>query len=254
MKTINHYNIVSPYFIEPAMYNLLAFRDEHAFNKTVHEGGVDINAVDRYGYTPLMRGLVVGRLKVSHWLLAAGADTSVIAPDGHNALSLAYTYRRMELVALLEAAGATFNPDADFQPRALWEAFRHDSPELLELLMKRGTTQNDNSPLLLRAVAMKARHCVNFLLKQGSNPDETDTDETPLQMAASMLDYNIMGSLIAAGADTKVRTAKGKSLTDIVNGVSVDSAGDLEDLSDEDLEDLRESCLDVLPFDEDEDE
>lgn len=246
MRIINYPNTVDPYFIEPAMYNLLAFRDERAFNKAVHEGGVDINAVDRYGYTPLMRGLVVGRLKVSRWLLASRADTSVIAPDGHNALSLAYTYSRMELVALLEAVGATFNADAGFQPKALEDALLHDSPELLEFLMQRGAVQNGSHPLLLRAVDERAHSCVDFLLEQGANPNETDTDETPLQMAASMLDCDIMNSLINAGADTNVRTAKGASLLDIVK------TANLEDLSREEMESRRELCLDLLPSDDNE--
>lgn len=207
---------------------------------------MDINAVDRYGYTPLMRGLVVGRLKVSRWLLAAGADTSVIAPDGHNALSLAYTYSRMELVALLEAAGATFNADAGFQPKALEDALRHDSLELLDFLMKRGTAQNGSHPLLLQAVEEGALDCVDFLLEQGANPDETDTDESPLQMAASMLDCDIMNSLINAGADTNVRTAKGASLLDIVKTANPDSLGI------EEMERRREWCLDLLPSDDNE--
>ena len=68
--------------------------------------GVDPDAADEDGWTPLMHAVAIGPLEAVDALLSAGAGPDARSEDGETALSLAVEERRPEVVERLVAAGA----------------------------------------------------------------------------------------------------------------------------------------------------
>lgn len=240
-------------YIGANAYRFLSCLNKRSLEARVSATGDAVNAVDPYGYTPLMRALVIGRLRIADWLLDAGAATGIIALDGQNALSLAYTYNRSEIASRLEAAGASINPDPAFRPRAVREALRHDGYRILDTLMEQGVDlrsllQEGEAPLVMQAAEHGSYACIDSLVEHGYDPDETNSEYTPLQVAAQQLDPDVMNSLIEAGADAKVRTKKGETLRDLILSIDVTDYWDRH--RPEDWEFLQDECLSALPWDE----
>jgi ankyrin repeat protein len=74
--------------------------------KALLAGGADVNAVDRFGYTPLLYAATIdfGDAETATALLQAGADPNVKAKKGETALSQAREFAKVH--AALEKSGA----------------------------------------------------------------------------------------------------------------------------------------------------
>jgi ankyrin repeat protein len=70
------------------------------------DGGSDINALDKYGQTALMRAAHRGNVSLVRLLTDRGADLNVSAKYGLTALMLAVIANHTEVVEVLLAAGA----------------------------------------------------------------------------------------------------------------------------------------------------
>jgi ankyrin repeat protein len=68
--------------------------------------GADVNALDRYGQTALMRAAHAGHRELVETLIAQGADLNITAKHGLSALMLAVIAEHAEIARLLAKAGA----------------------------------------------------------------------------------------------------------------------------------------------------
>lgn len=64
--------------------------------------GVDLNAQDEYGYTPLMWAVNYSKLDIVKLLLEAGADKTITDNDKHDCLFWANYYGQKEIIALFD--------------------------------------------------------------------------------------------------------------------------------------------------------
>jgi ankyrin repeat protein len=69
------------------------------------DGGADVNQADEFGWTPLMRAALNGRLETVKGLVDAHADLNVKATNGRTALVMARG--QDDIIEFLKTAGAT---------------------------------------------------------------------------------------------------------------------------------------------------
>ena len=70
------------------------------------ENGANINAKDKYGYTPLMWVSKEGYLNIAKYLIETGADVNVENKWGNIALTIASWNNHNEIIDLLKKHGA----------------------------------------------------------------------------------------------------------------------------------------------------
>lgn len=84
---------------------ILATREGHLeVVKLLLDRGAEPNRYGAYGYTPLMWAVAANKMPVAKYLLTRGANPLAKAPDGRSALDLAKQLKRGPYVALLQAA------------------------------------------------------------------------------------------------------------------------------------------------------
>lgn len=129
----------------------------------------------------------------------------------------------LPLVGLLLEHGANVQ-EAD----ALCEAVRLDGPEAFELLVGRGARPS-GSAVLCAALEIEQPARVAHLLRLGADPAGSgDADGAPLRVAlAEERSRNVIGLLLAAGADPCARTADGLSLTQVCHRQGLIAQADL---------------------------
>jgi ankyrin repeat protein len=103
------------------------------------KNGAEVNAFDKFGFTPLMLALRSDQnIRILRLLLAKGADVNFQGVDGLTPLMVAARYStKAEIFTLLRNNGAYID-DADDRGRTalLWAAEYNKNPEILELLIK----------------------------------------------------------------------------------------------------------------------
>ena len=151
------------------------FRGQHGCAKALVAAGVDVNAADHHGSSPLLVVASRGDLQSIKLLLATPhVDLNVACNDGWNALMSAAFKDQAECIRLLVDSGADVN----------------------------ATTNNGWTPFMI-ACSNRFIHCVNFLLT--SSDIKVDASRchgiTALMDASSSASIKCIQSLLHAGAD-----------------------------------------------------
>ena len=191
--------------------------------KTLRADGVDINAKDKHGYTPLHRAIRSDSLEVVKALIAAGVDVNAKSKLGffnsyHQSLHYdnltllhfaAYIGATPEVVKVLIAAGADVNARADDDRTPLQVATHNRAPygtpeyaiygatpEVVKVLIAAGADVNEQNgrPLSL-AINRCHRRMENRIKRPFPKPDHLSP---PLAE-----DTEVVKALIADGADVK---------------------------------------------------
>ena len=184
------------------------------------EAGADFRTRLTSGFTPLLFAVREGRLPVVRVLLRAGADVNEtvpmdgarrrgyggrVPPAGASALLVAVTNAHFELAAHLLDEGA--DPNADLPGYTVLHA--------ITAVRKPGVGDNDPAPegsgtmtsveLVKKLVERGAK--VNARMTRRANLSNTRLNEvgaTPFMLAALTADAELMKTLAALGADTKL--------------------------------------------------
>lgn len=140
----------------------------------------DLNKADKYGTTPLMLAVALGRSDVVNLFLQVGADV---------------------------------NAHDNFHETALHIAAKNDAPAIVSALLHRGADVNvmniaGETPLHL-AAAVKQGKVLSFLLKNGAHPDPhllagekaSPYQKTPLHVAVEHGNLSFVKDLIGYGAN-----------------------------------------------------
>lgn len=104
------------------------------------DGGEDVNAVDEYGFTPIIEAAVANRADVAQLLLAYGADINEPDLAGRTALHWAADNNNLSFVEMLLNAGADPNARDKANQPAMTSAILRGQEELRNLLYKKGAS------------------------------------------------------------------------------------------------------------------
>nr|CAA6823206.1 MAG: Unknown protein [uncultured Thiotrichaceae bacterium] len=152
--------------------------------KVVLDSGVDVNAQDDSGYTPLLRAISVNRLENVKFLVANGADIAIKENLGSDALNRAVysRYNNIKIVEFLLEQGADINTK---------------------------TSKPGNTPLH-HAVELGREDVSLLLLEQGADVKQKNNyTETPLHKAADQGHVRLLKLLLSKGADINAQTERG---------------------------------------------
>lgn len=107
---------------------------------TFVETGVDINAPDRHGSSPLILAAYYGNAPIVKYLCERGADVNRQNRDGWTALLYAAYYGHEDIVKILLARRADVNRINKFGYNALWYAQRFERHNIAMMLKVAGAT------------------------------------------------------------------------------------------------------------------
>jgi ankyrin repeat protein len=192
------------------------------------------------GFTPLMFAARDGRSEVVQVLLKAGADVNEtilpgsrrgyggrLPPIGSTPLLLAVNNAHFELASLLLDAGA--NPNADLPGYTVLHA--------ITAVRKPGVGDNDPPPdgsgnmtsiELVKKLAAKGAN-LNARMTKKANLNNTRLNEigaTPFMLAALTADAELMKTLAALGADTRLTNAENSTPLMAAAGLATRSPGE----------------------------
>ena len=203
----------------PLMYTLKANRIDD-YNYLLGQSSINVNAVNRFGYTLLDDAFKSAPVSTIKNLMAKGAKFGP-AQDRNNITPLMYAieYDKSELIYELMDK-SSINKENYFGKTALILAIEKGNVNLVRELMNKGAFVNKTNYLqncpLGYAVAHNKPEIVNMLLKKGADVNcRNRYDSTPLIEAAY---YNlpiIASILIRAGADRNFRANYGDNAYDV---------------------------------------
>ncbi|MBN2270416.1 MAG: ankyrin repeat domain-containing protein [Sedimentisphaerales bacterium] len=165
--------------------------------------GVDVNAKNEDGWTPLHLTAQAGRKDVMELLIAKGADVNAPNSKGQTPLQMVRradeeTFK--ELMDLLLSNGANLNAKDDSGCTLLDDvALGRSEPEIFEFLLSKGADANNIHLAAYRGDVNR----VKSFLKEGADINEkrTTRQRTPLDYAVKGGKVEAVRLLIAEGAD-----------------------------------------------------
>lgn len=104
--------------------------------------GMDVNAVDGDGDTPLHTACMHKRYDTAKYLIEQGAAIDIVAHDGNVALSTAAAHGLVKIVELLIRKGAEINPHNKKGKTPLDRAYEFGHVECVEKLLEHGAKTN----------------------------------------------------------------------------------------------------------------
>ncbi|MCH2372022.1 MAG: ankyrin repeat domain-containing protein [Pirellulales bacterium] len=193
------------------------------------ESGIDVNAQDDRGATPLHIAAFRGEVEIAEYLLSEGADPTITNLDGLTALQTAeYVRHAMMVIVLGQASGidSVMLPDAE---STIWDAAREGNLTALEFHLSDDLDVNTRLDLkedpafggsaLHIAIMEFANEAVLYLIERGANvnlPAANDQKGTPLHWAVKAANDDGVRMLLDAGADRMLPDANGKLPLDIL--------------------------------------
>eukprot|EP00949_MAST-11_sp_MAST-11-sp1_P001982 g1982.t1 len=212
--------------------------------------GMDVNARDGNGMTPLLIAAKHGNFRVAELMVREGADIHLAKPNGNSPLYVATYWECKDIVSFLLRVGAEVNQANKKGWTALHAAVQDDSMELAELLLQRGANpfaetskfesvlsiaaakskvpmvamllektqssinikDNFSRTLLFSASERGQKQTVDFLLEQDACVNAASAmNETPLFAAAKGGHEEIVETLLENGADINCVDWQGQS-------------------------------------------
>ena len=189
--------------------------------------GADVNAKDKYGYSPpLHSAALFDHKEIIELLIAAGADVNAKGIAEWTPLHNAAYNGHKEIAEILITAGADVNAkDEDSgTPLDLAEEEEQVPPptpevkaakkEISKLLRKHGGKSGTEDSILIAARTGNIE-AVKKHLADGVSVDGKNDDWTPLHHAAFGGHKEVAGLLIAEGADVNAKTVNAETVNDM---------------------------------------
>ncbi|UCG55671.1 MAG: ankyrin repeat domain-containing protein [Phycisphaerales bacterium] len=140
--------------------------------KSLVEGGADINAQDRQGWTPLQTAIRRQQKEIAEYLVEKGADVKIADSVGQTALHVACFKGSAELTTLLIGKGADINARDRAGQTPLHFAAEHGWKDVVEVLIAKGADVNLQTPrgenALSKAERRRQQEVVELLLQHGA--------------------------------------------------------------------------------------
>jgi len=181
--------------------------DNALLTQTMLQHGADINAMEKYGRTPLFWAAFCHRADTAALLIQHRANVNATDVNGLSPLGVAIRYDgSLQTVCLLLQHGANVNAtDEQGVTPLMWAIIYDDSPDIIRLLLLRGAKVNlkddQGWTAIYWAVDVGAnQRNVLQLLAHGANPNDDGDTGTPLYMAQQKHRPDIVALLKHYGA------------------------------------------------------
>jgi ankyrin repeat protein/serine/threonine protein kinase len=190
--------------------------------KELLKEGANINAKNKFGYTPLHVVADRGHIEIVKLLIEHGADVN--AKDnifGHTPLHKAAYNGHIEIVKLLIEHGADVNAkDIIIGVTPLHYAAYKAHIEIVKLLIEHGADVNAKDTVgftpLHDAAGVGYINVVKLLIEHGADVNaKTNYGWTPLHLAASECHIEVARLLLEHGADPNIKNNEGKTVIDL---------------------------------------
>ncbi|KAK8923327.1 Ankyrin repeat domain-containing protein 17 [Metarhizium anisopliae] len=192
--------------LEPPPLSIAAKSADEAVIKRQLEQGVDVEARDWYGRTPLVYAIYGGNQHIVQLLLENGAHVAVMDSWHNTPLHNAASKGHEDIVKLLLEKGADIE-SGDINGRTpLFIAVLRGNEAVAKLLLEKGAnieakTTMSHTPLLIAALGGHEA-VVKLLLEKGADIEARDQwNNTPLFNAISERDEAVVKLLLEKGAD-----------------------------------------------------
>lgn len=176
---------------------------------TLLTSGIDINAYDDEGRTPLYTAINSGFLSITKHLLTMGANPNLINDNGDTPLHCAAGQNKPKTLLLLLKNGANIDaPNSNgFTP--LFFASEKGHYKVVKLLLEKGADVNmcdDECKLGALHIATQENHSdvVKLLIENHANINAISIGGTPLQIAVELNREGIAKILLENGADVNL--------------------------------------------------
>ena len=164
-----------------------AYRNNFDALKRMQGEGVDLEARDQLGRTPMNFAVANNSIEALEWLIEQGGDLATLNSGGKNLIHDAAIFDHVEMISFLQARGLDINARDD-----------------------RGRTP------LHHAALENRKDATRWLCQNGADFNLRDSDgQTPLHAAASTDSLNAMEVLHENGADLGARNHDGCNALDI---------------------------------------
>ena len=166
------------------------------------DSGANVNTHDITAITPLHASVANDHLNTAKLLLQQGVDVNAIDHEGSTPLSFAASNGNTVMMDLLQQMGAVLEPDSGLSP--LESASRGGRSSSVQWRLAKGVSPNATRLLpLIEAVYANHAHIVRILLDAKANVDAIDRlGNTAMEVAVVQGNVTIIRDLVAAGADT----------------------------------------------------
>ena len=175
-------------------------------------GGANVNAMNKYGWTPLHEAARFGQKEVSELLITKGADVNARNDDGVTPLDTAIMHKQTEITDLLRQHGGKtgdwLNADDSIHNAASAGHIEAVKQHLAAGADVNATDVDGETPLHHAAT----KDIAELLIANSANISaKDDSGETPLHHAAKYSRKGVVEPLIAKGADVNTRRSNGET-------------------------------------------
>ena len=183
------------------------------------QSGADVNAIDKYGETPLIIAARRGMLQCMRLLIREGASVNWLPNEQLGSTALFYSAYTGNLSCLRELLyhSADVNLANCSNRTPLWAAVINGQTECLRALITAGAavnfTSRDGYSVLMEASAVGHTEGVKLLLSAGAHVNYTRSNgETALMMTTISCNYNIAKVLLRSGAHVNTKVVVDETL------------------------------------------
>ena len=187
--------------------------------QAIVESGIDVNATNKNGVTPLMKASRRGNIDAISVLLHAGADPNIIDGNGNTLLHYAvYVYCRKEVLQEIVESGVDVNATNRNGITALMKASRRGHIDAISVLLHAGVDPNivdcNGNTLLHYAVDGEcSKEVLQAIVESGIDVNATNKNGvTPLMKASRRGNIDAISVLLHAGADPNIIDGNGNTL------------------------------------------
>ena len=183
----------------------VSYHDNISIAEQLIASDARVNARTDLGVTPLWLAAENGSAAMTHLLLDAGADTSLVLLSGESPLMTASFSGNAEVVSLLLAAGADPNIAVTRQQTPLMWAAQQGHSEVVAELVEHGANVHARTEVRTEYVKTEkeqdSHSAYKIWIEEGGY--------TPLMFAASAGDLDSARALVAGGSDVNALSAFG---------------------------------------------
>lgn len=198
-----------------SLLHIAAISKLEKFLKTMVESGLDLNAKNNAGSTPLMESIRANQTNNTRELLKLGANPN-LASFTDSPLEFAYKNKNFKIFKLLLESGASADANTYGVPIIHTIIENNDLTNLKVLLTQKPIIDNPdsegNTPLM-KAVLLSKTALVDSLIKAGANPNVSNSEGIKLiEVIVQKGYYQFLAPLAKSGVDLNVPDKNGKPL------------------------------------------